>query len=160
VYGRCASSGSAGRIAQSEQVSERLERDLRLLTEPGEDGNRGDDEEDEDRGEREEDHGHHHGEGHDHGRDAIGLTNARMYARHVAGQKSFDRQTLSIVVGATREALAALEPFVGGDPTGTLAGHVADLTTSLLEFESRLRAGLPPPEALQPPGATFGETVA
>ena len=150
----------AGRIAQSEQVSERLERDLRLLTEPGEDGNRGDDEEDEDRGEREEDHGHHHGEGHDHGRDAIGLTNARMYARHVAGQKSFDRQTLSIVVGATREALAALEPFVGGDPTGTLAGHVADLTTSLLEFESRLRAGLPPPEALQPPGATFGETVA
>jgi hypothetical protein len=141
----------AGRIAQSEHVSDRLERDLKLLTEP---------EDDDDGDDRREDH--EHGE---HARDGdargtIGQNNARMYARHVADQKSFDRQTLAIVTGSTREALAALRPFVDGDPTGTMTGYVTDLTASLLEFETRHRADLPPPEALQPPGTAFGETVA
>jgi len=83
-----------------------------------------------------------------------------MYARHAADQKSFDLQTLSLVIAATREARTALGPFAAGDPTGTVEGYVTDLTTALLEFETRHRAGLPPPEALQPPGAAFGETVA
>jgi hypothetical protein len=137
----------AGRIAQSEQVSERLELDLRLLTEP--------DDEDDERAEDEGDRGEHE---HD-GRGPIGLTNARTYARHLADQKRFDRQTLSIAIGATRDALTALGPLVDRDPTGTMAGYVAALTASLLQFETRQRSDLPPPEALQPPGASFGETA-
>ncbi|MBJ7601499.1 MAG: hypothetical protein DLM67_01665 [Candidatus Nephthysia bennettiae] len=135
-----------GRIAQSEQVSERLELDLGQLAEPEDED--GEAQRDPERGEDEAD-----------GREPVGLTNARMYARHLADQKRFDRQTLSIAIGATREALSAIGPFVDGDPTGMMAGYVADLTASLLQFETRQHSDLPPPEALQPPGAWFGETA-
>lgn len=132
----------AARIAQSELVGERLERDLRLLTEEGD----GDDAED--RG----------GRGRD-GGGGGGLTDARTYARHLSDQRSFDRRTLAVVIEATRQALAALGPFAAGDPTGTVTGRIAELTAALREFETRERAGLPPPEALQPPGAAFGESA-
>ncbi len=130
----------AGRITQSEEVTRRLQRDLRQLDDYQDDDDHGDRRDDDNQYPR--------------------LIRDDTYAQHLADQHEFDRQTYTTIVAATHDALSVLNPFLREDATGALAGCVADLVRSLRDLESRHACGVPPPEAAQPPGAVFSETVA
>jgi hypothetical protein len=160
----------AGRIAQSKQVTARLQNDLRQLSdqpsdEDQQDGSSSsmDQNQEQGRSSHLDESGQDGGSGRmdeDDEDGGLSLANAALYRRHASDQKAFDRRTLTAVITATRRALAALRPFVKRDPTGTLAAYMADLRQSLADFQNRRDRGLTPPESLQPPGGSSGEASA
>ncbi len=160
----------AGRIAQSKQVTARLQRDLEQLSdhqtdedhEEGRSSSTGDHRKQ--GGSTQLDENGQHG---DSGRmeeddedGGLSLTSAGLYRRHLSDQQAFDRTTLTTVISATRRALAALKPFAKKDRTGTLAAYVAKLTKSLADFQHQRARGETPSGSLQPPGGAFGEASA
>jgi len=156
----------AGRIAQSKQMTARLEMDLMQLSgqqtdEEHQKGGSSSMRQNQQSGSSQFDENGQHGDssrldgGDEDG--GLSLTSAALYSRHTSDQQAFDRKTLTTVITATRRALAALKPFVTQDHTGTLAAYQAELTQSLADFQHLLARGATPPESLQPPGGTFGD---
>jgi hypothetical protein len=96
----------------------------------------------------------------DHGEDEHGaILIERTYRDRLLERKRFDSRTYEIVTDAANAALAAIAPFEDSDRSGTLARKMAIIRASVTDLESRRDRELPPPEAVQPPGADFGQTV-
>ncbi|HEY3087406.1 MAG TPA: hypothetical protein VGJ59_05005 [Jatrophihabitantaceae bacterium] len=84
---------------------------------------------------------------------------AQTYNQRAREVDTFDRQSYNAVIDATRNAIAALEPHLDSDRSGILTKHTERMKQSIANWRMRSSKALHPPEALQPPGADFGEVT-
>jgi hypothetical protein len=84
------------------------------------------------------------------------LPNYEQRSRQLA---NFDDRIYANVIEAARQALITIEPYEVEDRSGLLVRHARAIRDCVVELEDRRTDGLPPPENIQPPGATFGEML-